>query len=187
LIDPRDQPGPGFLRWRLGMGAETLTWLGYSSFRVDAANGTRVYIDPWRTNPNCPQFERDPERIDVLALTYAHDDPPRGRHPRSVPPAPAGDRRDQRAQLVARRALGPDHDFQRMNRGGIHTVRGVRIAMTHARHSSSVWPDDSQSGLYVGEPVGFILHLERARRSTSPEIPTCSATWRSFAACTTPT
>jgi L-ascorbate metabolism protein UlaG (beta-lactamase superfamily) len=49
-----------------------------------------------------------------------------------------------------------------MNKGGTHTVRGVRIAMTDARHSSSVWPDDSTSGFYVGEPVGFVFHLASA-------------------------
>ncbi len=49
-----------------------------------------------------------------------------------------------------------------MNKGGTHSVRGVRISMTDARHSSSVWPDDSPAGFYVGEPVGFVFHLESA-------------------------
>ncbi len=56
------------------MTTETITWLGHSSFRLDAANGMRIYIDPWLTNPNCPEAEREPERIDVLALTHGHDD-----------------------------------------------------------------------------------------------------------------
>jgi L-ascorbate metabolism protein UlaG (beta-lactamase superfamily) len=56
------------------MPSETLTWLGHSSFRLDAANGTRIYIDPWLSDPNCPDHEREPERIVVLALTHEHDD-----------------------------------------------------------------------------------------------------------------
>jgi len=50
-----------------------------------------------------------------------------------------------------------------MNKGGSHTVRGVRISMTDARHASSVWPDDSHSGFYTGEPVGLVFHLETGR------------------------
>jgi hypothetical protein len=34
--------------------------------------------------------------------------------------------------------VGPGYDFQRMNKRGTHRVRGVRISMTGARHSSSV-------------------------------------------------
>ena len=49
-----------------------------------------------------------------------------------------------------------------MNKGGTHSVRGVRISMTDALHSSSVWPHDSPAGFYVGEPVGFVFHLESA-------------------------
>jgi L-ascorbate metabolism protein UlaG (beta-lactamase superfamily) len=56
------------------MTIETLTWLGHSSFRLDTGDAIRVYIDPWLTNPNCPDSERDPERIDVLALTHGDDD-----------------------------------------------------------------------------------------------------------------
>ena len=36
------------------MTTETIPWLGHSSFRLDAANGMRIYIDPWLTNPNAP-------------------------------------------------------------------------------------------------------------------------------------
>jgi L-ascorbate metabolism protein UlaG (beta-lactamase superfamily) len=144
------------------MDIETITWLGHSSFRLDAANGARIYIDPWLTNPNCPETERQPERIDVVAITHGHDD-----H--------LGDTtvelcRRHRPAVVAinelswwlETQLGPGYDVQRMNKGGSHTVCGIRISMTDARHSSSVWPDDAQSGFYVGEPVGFVFHLDSA-------------------------
>jgi L-ascorbate metabolism protein UlaG (beta-lactamase superfamily) len=142
------------------MSLETITWLGHSSFRLDAANGTRIYVDPWLTNPNCPGDEREPERIDVIALTHGHDD--------HLGETTLDLCRRHRPSIVAinelawwlEGQLGSDHDFQRMNKGGSHTVRGVRISMTDARHSSSVWPDDSQSGFCVGEPVGFVFRLE---------------------------
>ena len=144
------------------MTTETITWLGHSSFRLDAANGMRIYIDPWLTNPNCPEAEREPERIDVLALTHGHDD--------HLGETTLQLCRRHRPSIVAinelswwlEGQLGSGHDFQRMNKGGTHSVRGVRISMTDARHSSSVWPDDSPAGFYVGEPVGFVFHLESA-------------------------
>src|SRR5437763_13925038 len=51
-----------------------LTWLGHSTFRLDA-DGKRVYIDPFLNgNPKCPESEQTPERVDVIAITHAHGD-----------------------------------------------------------------------------------------------------------------
>jgi L-ascorbate metabolism protein UlaG (beta-lactamase superfamily) len=144
------------------MDVETITWLGHSSFRLEAANGAQIYIDPWLTNPNCPENERQPERVDVVALTHGHDD--------HFGETTLELCRRHRPAIVAinelswwlEGQLGPDNDLQRMNKGGSHTVRGIRVSMTDARHSSSVWPDDAQSGFYVGEPAGFVFHLKGA-------------------------
>ena len=51
-----------------------LTWLGHSTFRLDA-EGKRVYIDPFLNgNPKCPEAEQTPEQVDVIAITHAHGD-----------------------------------------------------------------------------------------------------------------
>src|SRR5919201_1219856 len=52
----------------------SVTWLGHASFRVDSPGGKRIYIDPWLSNPKCPDSEKEPERVDVIALTHGHDD-----------------------------------------------------------------------------------------------------------------
>ena len=53
----------------------TLTWLGHAAFRVDTPGGKRVYVDPFlNMNPKCPPAERDPERVDVIAVTHGHGD-----------------------------------------------------------------------------------------------------------------
>ena len=36
--------------------------------------GKRIYVDPWLGNPKCPDAEKEPERIDVIALTHGHGD-----------------------------------------------------------------------------------------------------------------
>jgi len=52
-----------------------LTWLGHATFRLDSPGRKRIYIDPWLTgNPKCPEGEREPERVDLIALTHGHGD-----------------------------------------------------------------------------------------------------------------
>src|SRR5919197_809121 len=52
-----------------------LTWLGHASFRLDTPGGKRIYVDPFLSgNPKCPDSEKDPERMDVIALTHGHSD-----------------------------------------------------------------------------------------------------------------
>src|SRR5205823_1943280 len=52
----------------------SLTWLGHASFRFDTPGGKPVYVDPWLDNPKCPDAEKEPERIDVIAVTHGHSD-----------------------------------------------------------------------------------------------------------------
>ena len=40
----------------------SVTWLGHASFRVDSPGGKRIYVDPWLSNPKCPESEQEPER-----------------------------------------------------------------------------------------------------------------------------
>ena len=56
------------------MADTAVTWLGHAAFRIDTPGGKRVYVDPWLENPKCPESEREPERVDLIALTHGHDD-----------------------------------------------------------------------------------------------------------------
>ena len=51
-----------------------LTWLGHGTFRFDSPGGKRIYVDPWVSNPKIPDSEKEPERIDAIAITHGHDD-----------------------------------------------------------------------------------------------------------------
>jgi L-ascorbate metabolism protein UlaG (beta-lactamase superfamily) len=137
------------------MADTTLTWLGHASFRLDTASGKRIYVDPFLNgNPKCPENEKTPERVDVIALTHGHGD-----H--------VGDTVDLAKQhdatVVALVELagwlgkqGVDEDkLQAPNKGGTVDVDGVKITLTHAFHSGSA-PD----GSYVGEPSGLIVTTE---------------------------
>ena len=137
------------------MAETTLTWLGHASFRVDTAGGKRVYVDPFLNgNPKCPEHEKTPERVDVIALTHGHGD-----H--------VGDTVDlakkHGATVVALVELAAwlgkqgvdENKLLNPNKGGTVDVDGVKFTLTHAFHSGSA-PD----GSYAGEPSGVIVKTE---------------------------
>jgi L-ascorbate metabolism protein UlaG (beta-lactamase superfamily) len=136
------------------MANASLTWLGHASFRIDSPAGKRIYVDPWTSGPTCPPSERDPERIDVIAVTHGHGD-----HVGDV--AKLG--KKHRPRLVAIHELAAWLDRQGypgaagggMGKGGTVIVDGIAFTLTNAFHSSST-PD----GTYAGEPAGLVIRLE---------------------------
>jgi L-ascorbate metabolism protein UlaG (beta-lactamase superfamily) len=138
----------------------TLTWLGHASFRLDAPSGTRIYIDPFLTgNPRCPEQEREPERIDVIALTHGHDD-----HVGDTVALAKRFSCPVVAQVELRGFLstqGLSEDMsQSPNKGGTVNIGGVRFTLTDANHSSSTFADGEFK--YLGEPCGIVLRAENA-------------------------
>ncbi len=131
-----------------------LTWLGHASFRLDTPRGKRLYIDPWLSGPTCPETERDPERVDVIAVTHGHDDHAGDTlslwqrfSPRVVAMV------EVRAWLHAQ---GLDTDMESaMNKGGTVTIDDVHLTMTDAKHSSS-----AGDGTYLGEAAGYVIRID---------------------------
>src|SRR5579859_5640868 len=132
-----------------------LTWLGHSAFRLDTADGKRIYIDPFLNgNPKCPEDEKRPERADIIGVTHAHGD-----H--------IGDTVDiaktHGSTVVALVELGawlgsqgvPQDKIQAPNKGGSTEVDGVTFTLVNAFHSAST-PD----GAYGGEPAGIVVEAD---------------------------
>ena len=136
-----------------------ITWYGHSSFLVRTPGGVRVLFDPWfEGNPACPEALKKPPRADLILLSHGHVD-----HAGDVMAAA----RDSGAVVVAgfelcewlgRKGL---QRLEPMNIGGSLDLRGVRITMTEARHSSSITEDGRTQ--YLGEAAGFVLRLEDGR------------------------
>jgi len=140
------------------MADATLTWLGHGSFRLDTPGGKRVYLDPWLSNPKCPESEREPERIDVIALTHGHNDHvgetvelTKQFSPQAV--IAIVELKDWLERKGAKLDALPGS-----NKGGTVDVDGIRFTLTHAFHSSS-----SSDGEYLGEPTGIVITLEDGR------------------------
>jgi L-ascorbate metabolism protein UlaG (beta-lactamase superfamily) len=131
----------------------TLTWLGHAAFRLDTPGGKRVYIDPFLNgNPKCPEDEKEPERVDVIALTHGHGDHVGDtiglvkKHSCTIV-APV-----ELAWWLQSQEIENVHD---PNKGGTVGVDGLKFTMTNAFHSSS-----NNDGAYMGEPCGIVLTLE---------------------------
>jgi len=118
-------------------------WLGHASFEV-TIDGVVVLIDPWiKENPSAPISLSDIKKCDLVLVTHDHGD-----H--------LGDSfeicRRTRATFVSIYELCLEasrkgvRDVISMNIGGVVEVKGLKIVMVPAHHSSS-----------TGSPVGFII------------------------------
>ena len=133
--------------------AGTLTWLGHASFRIETPGGKRLYVDPWLSGPTCPESEKEPEHVDLIALTHGHDDHVgdtvalfEKHRPRVIAPV------ELRWWLESQGVEGASGSDP--NKGGTVDVDGIRITLTDANHSSSI------ADRYMGEPAGLVIALE---------------------------
>jgi L-ascorbate metabolism protein UlaG (beta-lactamase superfamily) len=135
-----------------------LTWLGHAAFRFDTPGGKRVYIDPFLDNPKCPEEEKEPERVDLIALTHGHND-----HVGSTVEmakrfgCPVIAQVELRGFLDSEGAAGDMS--QSPNKGGTAQAQGIKVTLTDANHSSS-WDD----GRYLGEACGLVIEVENGTK-----------------------
>jgi L-ascorbate metabolism protein UlaG (beta-lactamase superfamily) len=133
----------------------SLTWLGHASFMLETDDGKRIYVDPFLTgNPKTPENLKEPEQVDVIALTHGHGD-----HvgdtvelSKKFPDATVVAMVELKAWLGRQGAnVGP---LPGINKGGSEEVDGVRFTMVNAEHSSG-----GPEGEYLGEAAGLVIRL----------------------------
>jgi L-ascorbate metabolism protein UlaG (beta-lactamase superfamily) len=136
------------------MANTSLTWLGHASFRLDTPGGKRIYVDPWLGNPKCPDSEKEPERIDVIAVTHGHGD-----HVGDTVELAKKFEPEIVAMVELKSWLGeqgaPVGQMPGPNKGGTVEAGGARFTLVNAFHSGPA-PD----GAYAGEPAGIVLRPE---------------------------
>jgi L-ascorbate metabolism protein UlaG (beta-lactamase superfamily) len=139
-----------------GVELATLTWLGHAAFRIDTDGGKRIYVDPFlQSNPKTPDSEKEPERVDVIAVTHGHSD-----HAGEVPSlSKAFPDAQIVAQVEVKGWLGKQGanvgELPGLNKGGTQEIDGIRFTLTDASHSSS-----SDQGDYLGESCGIVIRFE---------------------------
>ena len=138
------------------MSALSITWFGHATFVVTSPGGKRIVFDPWLTgNPKAPANAKI-EKADVICVSHGHSD-----HTADVVPIA----RATGAPVVAVYELA--NYFQSkgvkevvpMGSGGTADVKGLKISLTDAHHTSSL--DDGK--VYIGTACGFVVRLEDER------------------------
>ena len=140
------------------MGNLAITWFGHSTFVVTTPGGKRIVFDPWLTgNPKAPAGAKI-DRADVICVTHGHAD-----HTTDV----VAVARATGASVVAVYELANWFqgkglkDVVGMSIGGTVDVKGLKISMTQAVHTSSIEEDGKVH--YVGLATGFVVRLEDGR------------------------
>ncbi len=139
------------------MSSLAITWLGHSSFSLRTPGGKTLLLDPWYTgNPAFPPNAK-PTKADLILVSHGHSD--------HITDA-AVTAKATGATVVGiwevatwLGSKGVQH-IEPMNKGGTIEVKGLRVTMTDACHSSSF---DENGIVYLGEPAGFIVRLENGQ------------------------
>ncbi len=131
-----------------------ITWLGHSSFILKTPGGKTLLMDPWYTgNPSFPEHAK-PKQADVILVSHGHSD--------HITDAAAMAKATgatvvgiwEVASWLGRKGV---QNIEPMNKGGSIDVKGLRVTMTEALHSSSF---DENGIVYLGEPAGFVVRME---------------------------
>ena len=139
----------------MGKGVK-VTFLGQSAFRIVSPGGVNILIDPFLSNnPKTPADQKTIDKADLLLITHGHAD--------HLGDTLAIAQKTNAsvvvmAELATYLAKKGAKNVVRMNKGGTLTIKGLRITMVNAQHSSSVTEGDQV--IYTGEPAGFIIRLE---------------------------
>jgi L-ascorbate metabolism protein UlaG (beta-lactamase superfamily) len=140
------------------MSALSITWYGHATFVIGTPGGRRIVFDPWLTgNPKAPAGAKI-DKADVICVSHGHAD-----HSSDVVTVA----RATGATVVAVFELA--NYFQGkglkeivgMGVGGTVDLKGLKISMTPAVHTSSIEEDGKV--LYVGLATGFVVRLEDNR------------------------
>jgi L-ascorbate metabolism protein UlaG (beta-lactamase superfamily) len=131
-----------------------LTWLGHATFKITTASGKVILVDPWLSNPLCPEAEKKPSRVDTLLITHGHFD-------HIADAVELG--KKFKPQIVAifetcvwleSKGVG---NTSGMNKGGTQKVGELEVTMVHAVHSCGI--QDGDKIIYGGEACGYIIRL----------------------------
>lgn len=139
------------------MSSLAITWLGHSSFVLRTPGDKTVLFDPWYTgNPSFPANAK-PAKADLILVSHGHAD--------HVTDAAAMAKSTGATvvgiwEVTSWLATKGVQSVEPMNKGGSVTVKGLRVTMTEAIHSSSF---DDNGIVYLGEPAGFVVTVENGQ------------------------
>jgi L-ascorbate metabolism protein UlaG (beta-lactamase superfamily) len=138
-----------------------LTWLGHGSFKLETSTGKIIYLDPWiEGNPACPIKIADITQADIVCVTHGHIDHI-GDSVKIVKKTGATFIGTPELGFFARRNGIPEEggELCTLNIGGSAIVRGIKIIMTNAVHTSDIMVSETEEEVGSGA-CGYILVIE---------------------------
>lgn len=142
------------------LGDLSITWLGHAAIKLELADGTVSYIDPWLGgNPLCPDDETAPDRVDSIYVTHGHFD---------HFGATLDLMRAHQPHIFAIHEIAVYLESQGgenivgSNKGGtVEGPGGIKATMVDAVHSSGISTDDGI--IPGGEAAGWVLEMPNGR------------------------
>lgn len=138
------------------MSRPRFTWLGHATVRVDLPTGEVLLINPWvMSNPSCPDFLKQFDRIDAMLLTHGRMD--------HIDDAVELARRYEPKMVVANHELGTHLEKQGvrnisgMGLGGTQRVLDTQVSMLPAVSGNSVL--DAGELRVAGAPCSYVVRL----------------------------
>ena len=136
----------------------SITWLGHATVLIVTAKGTTILVDPFiEHNPKYPKSYSLPEKIDLLLITHGHMDHIADAVPVLKKHGPIAVGMVELIDWLQTKGVKEKQGIG-MNLGGSHKHADVTLALTEARHSSSI--TDGDKTLYGGNPAGFIIAID---------------------------
>jgi len=134
-----------------------ITWLGHAAFLIEGK--AKVLIDPFLEGN--PKAAKKPEEVDadIICVTHAHGD-----HIGDAGPIAKRCGATVVSTYEIVHYLGKKYgvDGVGMNVGGTVNVKGVKITMVPAIHTSGIIEDDELK--YGGIATGFVIEIEDNRK-----------------------
>jgi L-ascorbate metabolism protein UlaG (beta-lactamase superfamily) len=141
----------------------TFTWNGHSCWEVETPGGRALVFDPFLANPNSPKAHQDVARCDVMLVSHGHFDHFGDALAIASRTRPAWPCIHELSLWLGRNYAHKDTIIG-MNKGGTVEVAGVKVTMVRADHSAGDFMGGSETPVYLGEPVGFIVEVENGFR-----------------------
>jgi L-ascorbate metabolism protein UlaG (beta-lactamase superfamily) len=134
----------------------SITWLGHATFLLTSPRGVRILTDPWTTgNPACPDAFKKIDAVDLILVSHGHDD-----HTGDL----VSIARASGAHVISTYEIAlwlESKGLQNtapMGHGGTVEIKGIRVTMVDAVHTSSFVEDGRI--IYLGNPAGYVITFE---------------------------
>lgn len=132
-----------------------LTWLGHSTFRIEAPGNKTVLIDPWvMGNHMCPEKDKELSRVDIMLCTHGHFDHIGDAVEIAKKHTPVVVGIPELCHWLEKKGV---KQVSSMNKGGTQTVGDIKITMVHADHSCGI--KDGDEIVYGGEACGYVVEF----------------------------